>query len=57
MLVGREGVIGEKVMKGYSIRHPEARKAGREDPVLRDQQKTFVERFLDGRVATSRFSP
>ncbi len=32
--------------------HPEARLAGREDPVLTDECKTLVERFLDGRVAT-----
>ncbi len=44
-------------MKAYLIRHPEARFAGREDPALKDQRKTLVERFLDGRVATSRSSP
>jgi hypothetical protein len=38
-------------------RHPEARKAGREDPALKDQRTASIERFLDGHVATSRSSP
>jgi hypothetical protein len=35
------------------IRHPEARKTGREDPVRNNQPKKLVEKFLDGRVAST----